>query len=79
MSQGVQKPDVITISRSEYEGLIQSEAKLNALEMAGVDNWEGYSDALATLEPVKEEKKVEPSPEAAATAESAVEPKESAS
>ncbi len=34
--------DNVTISRKEYEGLLKSNRTLNALEGAGVDNWEGY-------------------------------------
>ena len=36
----------VTISRTEYEDLIQSREILDALYAAGVDNWEGYQDAL---------------------------------
>lgn len=32
----------VTISREEYQDLIECKAFLEALEQAGVDNWEGY-------------------------------------
>jgi hypothetical protein len=35
----------ITISELEYDGLIAKRKFLDALEAAGVDNWEGYSIA----------------------------------
>jgi putative phage-type endonuclease len=41
--------DTVTISRAEYEQLLADQAKLNALEGAGVDNWTGYSDAMEAL------------------------------
>ena len=34
----------------EIERLRDSERKLTALEAAGVDNWEGYSDAMQMME-----------------------------
>lgn len=42
--------ETITISRKEYEELQQAFRKLNALERAGVDNWEWYGDAMETLD-----------------------------
>lgn len=38
--------DTVTISYSEYERLLKAEAFLEALEEAGVDNWEGYAKAI---------------------------------
>ena len=38
--------DSVTISYSEYERLLKAEAFLEALEEAGVDNWEGYAQAI---------------------------------
>lgn len=35
--------------RTEVEQLRDDSAKLNALEIAGVDNWEGYGTAMAIL------------------------------
>ena len=39
--------EYITITKSEYDKLMDSQAFLNALEAAGVDNWGGYGDAVA--------------------------------
>lgn len=36
----------VVISVDEYFKLVKDQEKLNALEMGGVDNWEGYGDAL---------------------------------
>jgi hypothetical protein len=35
----------ITISKKEYESLLEENRFLDALRMAGVDNWEGYNEA----------------------------------
>ena len=40
----------ITIPKYEYESLCRDSMVLRALEAAGVDNWEWYGDAIATLE-----------------------------
>ncbi|WP_346921372.1 hypothetical protein [Glutamicibacter creatinolyticus] len=42
--------DTVTLSREHYEKLLESSNQLNALENAGVDNWEGYGMALSELE-----------------------------
>lgn len=44
----------VKITMAEYEELIRANRKLNALESAGVDNWEWYYD-YGTLRRVKEE------------------------
>ena len=36
----------VTISKEEYEKLLQGSRKLRALEKGGVDNWEWYDEAL---------------------------------
>lgn len=36
----------VTISKKEYESLLDDEKKLRALEAGGVDNWEWYSESL---------------------------------
>ena len=41
--------EMITISTVEYFRLLASEAELNALEGAGVDNWQGYDTAMEIL------------------------------
>ncbi|WP_144984882.1 hypothetical protein [Halomonas sp. C22] len=42
-------PEQVTISRKEYERLLEAEAMLLALQAAGVDNWSGYADAMEQL------------------------------
>ena len=37
--------ETITISKEEYESLLEDSKFLRALENAGVDNWEGYDFA----------------------------------
>ena len=46
----VKAPELVTITRKEYDRLLAAQAMLDALEAAGVDNWSGYSDAMAELE-----------------------------
>jgi len=41
--------DTYTISSEEYTELLEAIKMLNALEAAGVDNWEGYDYALELL------------------------------
>lgn len=36
----------ITITEDRYFELLNKESKLTALENAGVDNWNGYSEAM---------------------------------
>jgi hypothetical protein len=36
----------VTITKTEYNKLIESKNKLDALVAFGVDNWQGYSDAM---------------------------------
>lgn len=40
----------ITITIGEYEDLLEAQKKLDCLEGAGVDNWEGYDDAMSLME-----------------------------
>ena len=42
--------DTATISKELYEVLLDRDQKLCALEVAGVDNWKGYEEALSILE-----------------------------
>lgn len=37
--------ETVTISKKEYESLLEDRKWLQALEGAGVDNWEGYDFA----------------------------------
>lgn len=39
----------VTIPVVRYVELCEAEEKLNALEAAGVDNWEGYGHAMDIL------------------------------
>ncbi len=41
--------ETVTISRAEYDRLIKAEAKLQALEAFGVDNWDGYDEAMSFI------------------------------
>lgn len=41
---------MVTISLDEYEELKNAAAKFWALEACGVDNWDGWSDAMEMLE-----------------------------
>jgi hypothetical protein len=38
--------ETITITRAEYDQLLADKRLLHALQAAGVDNWDGYSEAL---------------------------------
>lgn len=40
------EPNMITIPLDEYEQLKKDQEFLQQLEAAGVDNWEGYSEAF---------------------------------
>lgn len=42
--------DTITITKTEYDQLIEDSEFLEALRQAGVDNWEGYSEAFEIQE-----------------------------
>ncbi len=42
--------DTVTISSEEYTELKQAQAILEALYAGGVDNWEWYEDAIASVE-----------------------------
>ncbi|QWK78602.1 hypothetical protein [Ochrobactrum sp. BTU1] len=38
--------ETVTISKKEYDSLLDSSNKLNCLENGGVDNWEWYYESL---------------------------------
>ena len=42
--------ETVTIPQKEYQELLDADAVLVALETAGVENWEGYSIAMETLD-----------------------------
>ena len=46
--------EMITITVKEYEELLDQQAKLNALESTGVDNWDGYDEAMGIYNSEKE-------------------------
>lgn len=39
-----------TLTHAEYQQLLADQNELNVLEAHGVDNWEGYGDAMQSLE-----------------------------
>jgi hypothetical protein len=41
--------DLVSITLKEYSELLKDRDLLNALQNAGVDNWDGYSFALEEL------------------------------
>ena len=42
--------EMVTIPKAEYEALLEASAKLDCLEGAGVDNWDGYDYAMELFE-----------------------------
>lgn len=40
------EPEMITIKKELYDMLVQDSDLLDALRSCGVDNWEGYGDAM---------------------------------
>ena len=53
-----QEPKKISISEEEYKALLNDSILLNCLQMMGVDNWDGYDDAIEQYQEIvqKEEK-----------------------
>ncbi len=45
----VEAPEQVKISRKEYDQLLAAQARLYALEDAGVSHWSGYRDAIKQL------------------------------
>ncbi len=41
--------ETVTISKKEYESLLEDRKWLQALQNAGVDNWEGYDYACELM------------------------------
>lgn len=41
----MENKEMVTISKEEYEGLLERSEFLSCLNACGVDNWQGYSDA----------------------------------
>ena len=42
--------EMVEITKARHEELLEAEAKLDALRAHGVDNWDGYGDAMEYLE-----------------------------
>jgi len=42
--------DTITISKKEYDKLVKDSEFLETLKCFGVDNWNGYSEAVEAVE-----------------------------
>ena len=40
---------MITIEKEEYDDLLESSTILEALFAAGVDNWDGFSNAMESV------------------------------
>lgn len=38
--------EMVTITKEVYDSLVEADETLDKLYAAGVDNWEGYSDAI---------------------------------
>jgi hypothetical protein len=38
--------EMVTITKAEYEKLLKDQDWLACLEAAGVDNWQGYDEAI---------------------------------
>ena len=45
----------ISISEEEYETLLNDSILLNCLEMMGVDNWDGYNEAIEQYNEILEQ------------------------
>jgi hypothetical protein len=46
--------EMVTISKKEYEDMLDDLTWLTCLEDAGVDNWSGYEYAIQLLKEMKE-------------------------
>lgn len=44
------KLEMITISKAEYNSLLENSEFLSFLNVCGVDNWGGYDDACAMMD-----------------------------
>lgn len=43
----------VTITAKEHEELLRADMWVQALEAAGVDNWEGYDEAISIYQELK--------------------------
>ena len=46
----MKKKEIVTITRNEYEELLDCKERLEWLEAEGVENWEGYDYAMDAME-----------------------------
>lgn len=46
--------EMVSIPKRKYEYLLKQEQILNALQAAGVDNWEGYEEAVESVNSIDE-------------------------
>lgn len=51
----MEEKEMITITREEYEQLLDDRECLSCLKAAGVDNWEGYDYAMEMYDSYCEE------------------------
>lgn len=42
--------ETVTIAKSEYDQLLKDSALLSCLEACGVDNWQGWDDAINMMD-----------------------------
>jgi hypothetical protein len=47
--------EMVTIPKAAYEALLEQSFMLEALDGAGVDNWDGYEFALDDVEEIRRE------------------------
>ena len=47
--------ETVTISKEEYDDLLDSQLMLSCLESAGVDNWDGYDYAIDEYREAKDD------------------------
>ena len=50
----MENEEMITITKAEYDRLVEDSVWLSYLEGAGVDNWEGFDEARAMRDEVEE-------------------------
>lgn len=55
MTNNTEVTATITISIDEYHRLLDQDMWVNALDAAGVDNWEGYDEAVSILNEWKDD------------------------
>lgn len=52
---GIALSPTVVITETEYKGLLHDQLTLQCLYGAGVDNWEGYDDAMDMVRELNEE------------------------